>query len=172
MLFCLSLYLRLNWACVVSIKISCTDSYIHVYIFHGLIFNYMPSHEQNYKQSNLFKKRKENQFLKKYKGISWDSNPPSQPWQLYVLYTALIRTVTKSGFHEKMYHSETNTFCYVRKSKIRITDSYEFIRQMHECQFNFVYLYKHTNRIDCRTKTASFSNKELNTDNWKKTKPD
>ena len=26
-----------------------------------------------------------------------------------------------------MYHSETNTFCYVRKSKIRITDSYEFM---------------------------------------------
>ena len=47
----------------------------------------------------------------------------------------------KSGLHEKMYHYETNTFCYVWKSKIRITDSYEFIRHMHECQFNFVYLY-------------------------------
>ena len=35
----------------------------------------------------------------------------------------------------KMYHSETNTFCYVWKSKIIITDSYEFIRHMHECQF-------------------------------------
>ena len=40
-----------------------------------------------------------------------------------------------------MYHSETNTFCYVWKSKIRITDSCEFIRHMHECQFNCVYLY-------------------------------
>ena len=40
-----------------------------------------------------------------------------------------------------MYHFETNTFCYVRKSKIRITDSYEFIWHMHECKFNFVYLY-------------------------------
>ena len=47
----------------------------------------------------------------------------------------------KRGLHEKMYHSETNTFCYVRKSKIKITDSYEFIRHMHECQFNFVYLF-------------------------------
>ena len=49
-------------------------------------------------------------------------------------------TVIKRGLHEKMYHSETNTFCYVRKSKIRISDSNEFIRHMHKCQFNFVYL--------------------------------
>ena len=60
--------------------------------------------------------------------------------QLYALSTALIGTVMKRGLHEIMYHSETNTFCYVQKSKIRITDLYEFIRHIHECQFNFVYL--------------------------------
>ena len=46
-------------------------------------------------------------------------------------------TVMKSGLHEKIYHSETHTFCYGRKSKIRIADSYEFIWHMHEGQFNF-----------------------------------
>ena len=37
--------------------------------------------------------------------------------------------------------SETNTFCNVCKSKISITDLYEFIRHMHECQFNSLYLF-------------------------------
>ena len=54
----------------------------------------------------------------------------------------------ESGLHEKMYHSEINNFCYDRKSMIRITDSYEFIRHMHECQFSFVYLYLFIRKID------------------------
>ena len=54
------------------------------------------------------------------------------------------RDSDEKGLHEKIYHSESNTFCYFWKSKIRITDSYEFIRHMHECQFNFVYLYVRT----------------------------
>ena len=33
-----------------------------------------------------------------------------------------------------MHHCETNTFHNVRKSKISITDLYEFMRHMHECQ--------------------------------------
>ena len=66
----------------------------------------------------------------------------SRKKQLYALSITLIGTVMKRGLHEKMCHSETNTFCYVRKSKIRITDSYEVIRHMHECQFNFVYPYQ------------------------------
>ena len=40
-----------------------------------------------------------------------------------------------------MYHSETNPFDNVRKSKIRITDFYKFIRHMHECLVNIVYQY-------------------------------
>ena len=38
-------------------------------------------------------------------------------------------------------HSEINTFHNVCKSKISFTELYEFIRHIHECQFNFVYLY-------------------------------
>ena len=37
-----------------------------------------------------------------------------------------------------MYHSETNTFCNVLKSKISITDLYELIRHMHECRVNII----------------------------------
>ena len=69
-------------------------------------------------------------------------------FELTISTLAAIRSVHSAnrdsderGLPEKMYHFEANTFCYVRKSKIRITDSYEFIRHMHECQFNFVYLY-------------------------------
>ena len=32
------------------------------------------------------------------------------------------------------------TLKYVCKSKISFTELYEFIRHIHECQFNFVYL--------------------------------
>ena len=34
-----------------------------------------------------------------------------------------------------------NTFHNVCKSKISFTELYEFIRHIHECQFNFVKLY-------------------------------
>ena len=37
--------------------------------------------------------------------------------------------------------SEINTFHNVCKSKISFTKLYEFIRHIHECQFNFVKLY-------------------------------
>ena len=37
--------------------------------------------------------------------------------------------------------SEINTFHNVCKSKISFTELYEFIRHIHECQFNFVKLY-------------------------------
>ena len=37
--------------------------------------------------------------------------------------------------------ADTNTFYYVWKSKISITDLYEFIRHMHECKFKNVYQY-------------------------------
>ena len=33
-----------------------------------------------------------------------------------------------------------NTFHYVCKSKISFSELYEFIRHIHGCQFNFVYL--------------------------------
>ena len=36
---------------------------------------------------------------------------------------------------------KSNTFHYVCKSKISFAEKYEFIRHIHECQFNFVYLY-------------------------------
>ena len=36
---------------------------------------------------------------------------------------------------------EINTFHNVCKSKISFTELYEFIRHIHECQFNFVKLY-------------------------------
>ena len=62
----------------------------------------------------------------------------------------------KRGLREKMYHSETNTYCYVRKSKIRITESYEFIRHMHECKFNFVYLYNESSEVDCINQVEKF----------------
>ena len=42
----------------------------------------------------------------------------------------------------KKHHSEINTFHNVCKSKISFTELYEFIRHIHECQFNFVYLYE------------------------------
>ena len=98
--FCLSLHLCLNYACLISIKILCTDSYIdvhvHVCIFQGLIFNYMPSHEQiTSKVIYLKKKRKENQFLKKYKACP-EVRTHHQTWQLYALSTTLIGTVIKS----------------------------------------------------------------------------
>ena len=38
-------------------------------------------------------------------------------------------------------NSEINTFHNVCKSKISFTELYEFIQHIHECQFNFVYLY-------------------------------
>ena len=41
----------------------------------------------------------------------------------------------------KKHHSEINSFHNVCKSKICFTELYEFIRHIHECQFNFVYLY-------------------------------
>ena len=72
------------------------------------------------------------------------------------------RTVMKRELHEKMYHSETNTFCYVWKSKIRITDSYEFIRHMHECQFNFVYLYSK----EPSHETVLLSNQNIGLNGW------
>ena len=37
--------------------------------------------------------------------------------------------------------SEINTFHNVCKSKISLTELYEFIRHIHKCQFNFVKLY-------------------------------
>ena len=37
--------------------------------------------------------------------------------------------------------SEINTFHNVCKSKISFTELNEFIRHIHECQFNFVKLY-------------------------------
>ena len=37
--------------------------------------------------------------------------------------------------------SEINTCHNVCKSKIRFTELYEFIRHIHECQFNFVKLF-------------------------------
>ena len=40
----------------------------------------------------------------------------------------------------KKHHSEINTLHSVYKSKISFTELYEFIRHIHECQFNFVYL--------------------------------
>ena len=46
-----------------------------------------------------------------------------------------------SDGYRKILHSEINTFHNVCKSKISFTELYEFIRHIHECQFNFVYLY-------------------------------
>ena len=40
-----------------------------------------------------------------------------------------------------MYHTEINTFHNIRISKIKITDLYEFIPNMHECLVNIVYQY-------------------------------
>ena len=51
----------------------------------------------------------------------------------------LSRTVTDTGL--EIHHSEINTFHNVCKSKISFTELYEFIRHIHECQFNLVYLY-------------------------------
>ena len=42
----------------------------------------------------------------------------------------------------KKHNSENNTFHNVCKSKISFTELYEFIRHIHERQFNFVYLAK------------------------------
>ena len=77
-IFCPSLHLCLNCACVISIKISCTDPYIdvhvHVCIFQGLIFNCMPSCEQITTKAIYWKKDKKKDrkinFVKKYKGMS------------------------------------------------------------------------------------------------------
>ena len=66
----------------------------------------------------------------------------------------------KSGLHEKMYHSESKTLSFVQKSKIRITDSYEFIRHMHECQFNFVYLYNRYAKSEYSRSTSETPFKE------------
>ena len=41
-----------------------------------------------------------------------------------------------------MILSEINTFHNVCKSKISFMELYEFIRHIHECQFNFVKLYQ------------------------------
>ena len=41
---------------------------------------------------------------------------------------------------KKILLSEINTFHNVCKSKISFTELYEFIRHIHECQFNFVKL--------------------------------
>ena len=45
------------------------------------------------------------------------------------------------GYRIRKLHSEINSFHNVCKSKISFTELYEFIRHIHECQFNFVYLY-------------------------------
>ena len=42
----------------------------------------------------------------------------------------------------KSFLSEINTFHNVCKSKISFTELYEFIRHIHECQFNFVNIAK------------------------------
>ena len=41
----------------------------------------------------------------------------------------------------KYFCLKNNTFHNVCKSKIIFTELYEFIRHIHECQFNFVKLY-------------------------------
>ena len=46
-----------------------------------------------------------------------------------------------------MYHSETNTFHNVRKSKIKITDLYQSIQHLHECLVNIVNQYCHTSTL-------------------------
>ena len=51
----------------------------------------------------------------------------------------------KRGLHEKMYHFETNSFCYVRKSKIRITDSYGI------CTSASLILFTYTQQVDAFT---------------------
>ena len=66
-------------------------------------------------------------------------------FELTISTVAAIRSVhsanpDKEDYMRKCVIMKPIPFCYVRKSKIRITESYEFIRHMHECQFNFVYL--------------------------------
>ena len=44
-------------------------------------------------------------------------------------------------WNKKIHQSVINTSHNVCKSKISFTEIYEFIRHIHECLFNFVYLY-------------------------------
>ena len=44
--------------------------------------------------------------------------------------------------------SEIKTFHSVCKSKISFTELYEFIRHIHECLVNFVYLYNSRTKFD------------------------
>ena len=47
------------------------------------------------------------------------------------------------GYRIRKYITEIDPFHNVWKSKISFTEIYEFIWHIHECQFNFVYLYIH-----------------------------